>query len=195
MRFNLVVEKGRRRVRVLTLRSAEAIIGRGRGNAVRIPSSDVSRKHCRLRQANGLVTVEDLESVNGTWLNGNQVRGVQVVRPGDRLTVGPITLVVEYELTPAALERLREGEEELEVLSVEPGESEEGEALVLEDEEATRDNDFDEPLAVPEEMILNEDEDVQFDFDAPMQLPEGEDFRDILSHLDDEDEPKKKRPS
>jgi len=30
-----------------------------------------------------------------------------VARPGDKVNVGPVTFVVEYELTPKALERLR----------------------------------------------------------------------------------------
>lgn len=191
MRVNLVVEKGRRRVRVVCVRDPDAILGRGRGNAVRIPSADVSRKHCRLRQDDGVLTVEDLESVNGTFLNGERIEGVEVVRPGDRLQVGPVTFVVEYELTPDALERLREGAPE--VLEVE----EEGRYDVVEgaEEPATVKQEFDEPLPVPEEMALGEEKDMEmdmFDFDAPMQLPEGEDLRDILSHMDDDDRPKKK---
>jgi pSer/pThr/pTyr-binding forkhead associated (FHA) protein len=109
MDFQLVVRQGGPQ-RVLHLRKREAILGRARGNAVRIPSAEVSRRHCRLWQEGGLLFVEDLESVNGTFLNGESVRQRVVVRPGDHLEVGPVTFTVEYELTGRALEQLR-GEE------------------------------------------------------------------------------------
>src|SRR5438046_1046998 len=113
MDVRLVVEQGRRR-KSFTLSSTSAVIGRGRGNTVRIPSAEVSRRHCRLRIKDGLVTVEDLNSVNGTFVNGALVEGKQTAGPGDRLEVGPVTFVVEYEITPAALERLRAQAEGLE---------------------------------------------------------------------------------
>jgi len=109
MNVRLVVERGRRRLQVVQLRQAEAVIGRERGSAVRVPSAEVSRRHCRLRVRGGVVTVEDLASVNGTFLNGARVADTQVVYPGDRLGVGPVTFVVEYELTPEARGRLRDG--------------------------------------------------------------------------------------
>jgi pSer/pThr/pTyr-binding forkhead associated (FHA) protein len=143
MDVRLVVEQGRRRLRVVRLRGPATRIGRARGSGVRIPSAEVSRQHCVLRVEDGLVTVEDLDSVNGTFLNGEAVVGCQVVRPGDRLNIGPVTFVVEYELTPEALERLRDQSSDheyeiVEVAEVEPaGEQEEvlpvGEEFVLEE--------------------------------------------------------------
>jgi pSer/pThr/pTyr-binding forkhead associated (FHA) protein len=122
MDVRLVVEQGRRRLRVVRLRGPATRIGRARGSGVRIPSAEVSRQHCVLRVEGGLVTVEDLDSVNGTFLNGEAVVGCRVVRPGDRLHVGPVTFVVEYELTPQALERLREdGDFDYEIVEVDEG--------------------------------------------------------------------------
>src|SRR5262245_40127567 len=108
MDVRLVVKAGGKRNRVLELRAAEAVIGRSAGCTIRIPSSEVSRKHCRLCAADGLVTVEDLASVNGTFLNGEAVTEAVTAAPGDRLEVGPVAFVVEYELTPEALRRLSE---------------------------------------------------------------------------------------
>src|SRR5262249_32893094 len=129
MNVRLHLERKRKRVWTAQLRGPEATIGRALGSTVRIPSSDVSRLHCRLRVEHGVVTVEDLESVNGTFLNGARVRGVETVRPGDRLTLGPVTLVVEYELATEVLESLEseddydvvlEEEDELEVVEEAP---------------------------------------------------------------------------
>jgi len=108
MEVRLVVERGGRR-QVCRIQSPRAVVGRARGNTVRIPSAEVSREHCRLMLEDGLVYVRDLDSINGTFLNGRPVRGVEVIQPGDRLEVGPVVFVVEYELTPEALRRLRRG--------------------------------------------------------------------------------------
>jgi pSer/pThr/pTyr-binding forkhead associated (FHA) protein len=141
MDMRLVVEQGRRRLRVVRLRGPATRIGRARGSGVRIPSAEVSRQHCVLRVEDGLVTVEDLDSVNGTYLNGEAVVGCQVVRPGDRLNVGPVTFVVEYELTPEALSRLDEDSDyDYEILEVD-------EAAALDVEDA---------LPVSEELELDD---------------------------------------
>jgi pSer/pThr/pTyr-binding forkhead associated (FHA) protein len=60
---------------------------------------------------NGIVTVEDLESVNGTFINGKRVGDVEVVHPGDHLSIGPVTFVVEYELSTTTLRQLSDEED------------------------------------------------------------------------------------
>ncbi len=106
MNLRLVVERGAPR-RVVEITKPDAILGRARGNTIRIPSAEVSRQHCRLRVEDGLVVVEDLGSVNGTFLNGRRLRGAEYVRPGDQIEVGPVTFVVQYDLSAGARERLR----------------------------------------------------------------------------------------
>jgi hypothetical protein len=110
MDVRLVIMRKRKRVWAAQLHHKEATLGRARGCTVRIPSAQVSRLHCRLRMENGLVTVEDLESVNGTFLNGKRVRDVEIVHPGDRLSIGPVTFVVEYELSTTVLQPLSDEE-------------------------------------------------------------------------------------
>ena len=97
----LALYRKNKRVWVKKLRGLKATLGRGQGCTVRIPSADVSRRHCRLRmEADGLVRVEDSESANGTFINGTQIHDLEIVRPGDRLGLGPVTFVVEYDSTP-----------------------------------------------------------------------------------------------
>ena len=96
MEVNLVVAKGPAQRRVLRLRSAETVIGRRQDCELRIASSEVSRRHCLLSVHDGYVMVQDLDSVNGTFVNGQRVEGKQRVHPGDRLDIGPICLVVDY---------------------------------------------------------------------------------------------------
>ena len=196
MDVRLVVRQNGKRVRVIHLKPPQAIVGRGSGNAVRIPSADVSRRHCRIRFKDGFVTVEDLESVNGTYVNGTMIKGEQVVRPGDHLEIGPVEFIVEYRASAEVMARL-DGEEEPEMLVVD--DDEEPEMLEL-DEDAMptirppREEDDQlipleegEDLA-PRERVLSDDE--------RLQLPDAGQLRDILSQMDDAEEeaPKPTRP-
>src|SRR5215831_8818801 len=103
MDVRLVVEEGARHGHTFRMHAPQMIVGRKKGCGLRIPSASVSREHCRLQLIEGILTVEDLGSVNGTLLNGELVAERQTVRPGDQLKVGPVTFVVEYELDQAAL--------------------------------------------------------------------------------------------
>src|SRR3954452_17576979 len=58
--------------------------------------TEISRRQARFRRAQGgQVVVEDLNSTNGTLVNGERIAGPRVLAPGDRITVGRTTL--EYE--------------------------------------------------------------------------------------------------
>jgi pSer/pThr/pTyr-binding forkhead associated (FHA) protein len=189
MHVRLVVEEGRERKHVVHVRTARAEVGRARGCVVRIPSPDVSRRHCVLRLKDGFVTVEDLASVNGTFLNGELVEGTVVVRPGDRLEVGPVTFVVEYDLTPAALERLMKEDYEVIAEEADPLEVTDAEAIDDEVPEAGLiDEDEDEAAEVEEVEAAAEDRDL-FPMEAgPWRPPEGGDLRDLLAQLEEGEE-------
>jgi pSer/pThr/pTyr-binding forkhead associated (FHA) protein len=96
MDVRLLVIKGSRKTREIALRARETIIGRQTGCGLRIPSATVSRRHCRLSIHGSSVTIEDLGSANGCFLNGARVRGVEILRPGDQLEIGPVAFVVEF---------------------------------------------------------------------------------------------------
>jgi predicted component of type VI protein secretion system len=175
MNVRLVLERKGKRIWTAQLRGSEATLGRAFGCTIRIPSSEISRRHCRLRVENDLVTVEDLESINGTFVNGRRIREAELVRPGDRLSLGPVTFVVEYALTAEALRRLG-GESECMVLEAD------AEASLLEELPAA------EALEEVEEVEEAGDEMFVLDDDEAMNLPEGGDLRDFLIELDDTDD-------
>jgi pSer/pThr/pTyr-binding forkhead associated (FHA) protein len=206
MLVHLVVEKGGKRSR-LRLKPPVAVVGRAHGNAVRIPSAAVSRQHCRFRMDKGLLYLDDLGSVNGTFLNGLRVRGTQIVRPGDHIEIGPVRFVAEYELTPEALEYLRAEEEPVDAELLDPpGEGDLAE--VIEDDLA--------PLPVPDDLAPLQADDLplleiaddqepqlapqqdparpEFTFNQPWQMPQADDLRDLLSQIEqDAASPKKRR--
>ncbi len=55
----------------------------------------ISRRHALLRPSSGALEVEDLESRNGTWLNGERVSAVRRAVPGDVITVGTTSMEVQ----------------------------------------------------------------------------------------------------
>src|SRR5438093_2757780 len=106
MDVRLVVEKGAKKKREIRLKSEDTIVGRRAGCDLRVPSASVSRRHCRLSFQDDLLMVEDLQSANGTFVNGKRIRDTHRVCPGDRLEVGPVTFLVKYKLSAAAREQL-----------------------------------------------------------------------------------------
>jgi len=120
MNVQLIVNKGAARGRKVQLRHETTIVGRRRDCNLCIPSSEVSRRHCLLQFQDGCLTVEDLNSVNGTFLNEARIVDKSVVYPGDRLGIGPVHFTVQYELSESARERLRalSGEEPLDAVPV-----------------------------------------------------------------------------
>lgn len=61
----------------------------GRGNVeIRLEDPFASSRHARLERQGGVVVVEDLGSTNGTYLNGEPLRGPQPLHPGDRIRIG-----------------------------------------------------------------------------------------------------------
>ena len=68
-------------------------IGRAPASDFRVEAALVSRLHCRLTAGAAELEVVDLESTNGTFVNGARVERA-VLKSGDRLSVGKIEFVV-----------------------------------------------------------------------------------------------------
>ena len=73
----------------------DLVIGRGMHCGMQILAPDISRSHCRLHVDDDHVTVYDLESRNGTFINGKRVYGRGELRHEDILGLGSTMLVVE----------------------------------------------------------------------------------------------------
>ena len=72
----------------------EVAIGRQDTDLV-VEDPEVSRRHAVLRSSDGSVVVEDLDSTNGTFVNGERIRNPIAVGPGDQIRVGRTTLEIE----------------------------------------------------------------------------------------------------
>jgi len=79
----------------LELEGSPASIGRDRDADLCLDECHVSRQHCELQRVDGGVVVRDMDSKNGTYVNGLKVSEA-VLKPGDKLTVGVISFIVDY---------------------------------------------------------------------------------------------------
>ncbi|MFT4538974.1 MAG: ABC-type multidrug transport system ATPase subunit/pSer/pThr [Planctomycetota bacterium] len=71
------------------------IIGRGADVAHLLDHPQISRHHARLRIANGQTSIRDLESANGTFVNGARIDWAADLQVGDRVDIGPYSLVFQ----------------------------------------------------------------------------------------------------
>ena len=96
MEAKLVVVGGEMRVRQYDLR-LPTVIGRSRSTDLMLGHPLVSRQHCEVFEANGMLMVRDLGSLNGTFVGELRIAEQPMpVKPGDLLTIGPVTFRAEY---------------------------------------------------------------------------------------------------
>jgi pSer/pThr/pTyr-binding forkhead associated (FHA) protein len=68
-------------------------IGRSTGAEFMLDAPLVSRLHCQLSAADDVLHVKDLDSTNGTFVNGERVVSAKL-QPGDRLRIGRAELTI-----------------------------------------------------------------------------------------------------
>ena len=70
-------------------------IGRADYNDVVLPDESVSTTHAKLQRREGVWILVDLDSTNGTFVDGDQIKGEAALAPGATLRFGDVTLVFE----------------------------------------------------------------------------------------------------
>jgi serine phosphatase RsbU (regulator of sigma subunit) len=91
----LLVAEGEEQGRFIALDERERAIGRVEPCEIVIPDKEISRRHCTVRLVGGALSVTDLGSTNGTYLNGSRVTGTVAVPLGALLQMG--RTVLKYE--------------------------------------------------------------------------------------------------
>jgi len=81
-------------------------VGRNPTNDVRLTEPSVSSFHCELEVSPAQVVVRDLQSTNGTRLNGASIEQ-GVVRLGDELRLGELRLVLDCEVPVVTIPQLK----------------------------------------------------------------------------------------
>ena len=97
-------------VRRVTVRH-DIVIGRGSDCNLRLSAPQVSRRHCFLRVGREGVSVTDLDSSNGTYVDGKRIKpGKRYdLNGGSALAVGPIKFVVHIREEVVVAEILKNG--------------------------------------------------------------------------------------
>jgi pSer/pThr/pTyr-binding forkhead associated (FHA) protein len=99
MDVNLVLLKKNGSHKNFPLPSNVTVIGRRHTCDLCIPLISVSRRHCQISCDNGVWTIRDLDSRNGTYLNGKRVKEA-VIKAGDSIKIWPLKFVLQIDGQP-----------------------------------------------------------------------------------------------
>jgi pSer/pThr/pTyr-binding forkhead associated (FHA) protein len=83
-------------LKTITLKVGGVTIGRSGENDIHLKDSTVSSHHAKIVTYFDASYIEDLDSTNGTFVNGKRVQK-HIINPGDVISVGTHTLKVENE--------------------------------------------------------------------------------------------------
>ncbi len=101
MKVGLVVlTPGRWEGQIIPIRHSLFLIGRDPQCDLRPASALISKRLCALLVRGRKVLVCDLDSLNGTFVNNEPVKGGRELHHEDRLKVGPLLFAVRMEATP-----------------------------------------------------------------------------------------------
>lgn len=102
MDINLVLLKKNGSHKFFPLPSSVTVIGRRHSCDLCIPLMSVSRRHCQLNYDDGVLKIRDLDSRNGTYLNGKRIDEA-VIQAGDSIKIGPLTFVLQIDGQPQTI--------------------------------------------------------------------------------------------
>jgi hypothetical protein len=88
----MVLDDDEQVVSTYPLNSKVTLVGRSRRCQVQLKDALVSVKHLTVSVANDACVVDDLGSSNGTFVNGDRLTGVRVLKDGDEIMLGKTIL-------------------------------------------------------------------------------------------------------
>jgi pSer/pThr/pTyr-binding forkhead associated (FHA) protein len=96
LKFNSTVLKE------LKIDQDEIIIGRDSGNDIQIDNEAVSREHAKIISGPNYYLIEDLNSTNGTFVNGKKINK-KFLQEVDEISIGKHSLQIVLENPPAIM--------------------------------------------------------------------------------------------
>jgi pilus assembly protein CpaF len=81
--------------RTLDFSKPELTVGRVQGNDIVLSKRNVSKQHARLTLKGEQAVVVDLNSTNGTWVNGRKINSPQSLKHGDKIYIADFIITVE----------------------------------------------------------------------------------------------------
>ena len=92
-KLTLRVISGADRGRIFRALKTPMTIGREEGNTIQLNDERVSRFHVKIQEDDGRLVVTDLESTNGTRVNGHPCN-LKILRYGDTIAIGRSVILV-----------------------------------------------------------------------------------------------------
>jgi predicted component of type VI protein secretion system len=103
MQVKLKLLKGSHAGKEIKVPAPKCLIGRNDDCHLKPQSEAVSRRHCVIITTNSEVMIRDLNSRNGTYVNGEKITGDTVLLNGDQVKVGPLEFEMLIEHTAARI--------------------------------------------------------------------------------------------
>jgi len=92
-RATLTVLTGNAAGHMFKLHTGSSLVGRAQNAEIRLVDDGVSRQHASVRFDGKKLSVNDLDSRNGTFVNGNKITGPTTLDDGDKIQVGRTTVL------------------------------------------------------------------------------------------------------
>ena len=96
MKIQLTALDGHLKDEIILVDNHAFMIGRAEDCDCCLHSSDVSQQHCIIYTRENTVTILDLGSEGGTYINGNRISPRQVLQDGDELTIGTHSYAIAF---------------------------------------------------------------------------------------------------
>jgi predicted component of type VI protein secretion system len=91
------------RGREVDVPEGEVTVGRSRTASISLQDPSISRVHIRVVARDGRVLLEDLGSINGTYVNGLRIEGVVEIGDGAHIMLGESELELQVQKAPSPL--------------------------------------------------------------------------------------------
>jgi len=96
MQATLHLVKGNPKGKQVEIPEGTLTVGRAEDRDLIIASTRVSRQHCDIINDQNSLVIRDNNSGNGTFVNAKKITE-QKLEPGDQVTIGPLTFIVEID--------------------------------------------------------------------------------------------------
>jgi predicted component of type VI protein secretion system len=97
MKLSLIVAKGKRKGKIISVAVPQFIIGRHKECHLRPGSAAISQHHCALLSRGTKIFVRDFDSTNGTFVNQKRVQGEQELAEDDLVEIGSLAFRIHIE--------------------------------------------------------------------------------------------------
>ncbi len=93
----LVITKGKQSGQQLVVNDEALVIGRDAVCNMVLAEQQVSRQHIKVKRIDTAYYIEDIESKNGTWVNGEQLKGERLLADGDEIDLAQVVTLTFVE--------------------------------------------------------------------------------------------------